>query len=152
MTIPGSWLFYPSIFFLAASGALTLDQVRADPAPEHRAKAAVEYAAQAERARDQLLSATEMDVWQAYYDLQTSASSVNSATTLVKSATESAAASAARDKAGVGNLLDFITAQLDDTNARVAQIQSYLDWYSALSRLNFALGASDSAVVKAGAR
>lgn len=52
MTIPGSWLFYPSIFFLAASGALTLDQVRADPAPEHRAKAAVEYAAQAERAAE----------------------------------------------------------------------------------------------------
>ncbi len=115
-------------------------------------KRADELAAQAESARDQLLSATEMDVWQAYYDLQTSASSVNSATNLVKSATESAAASAARYKAGVGNLLDFITAQLDDTNARVAQIQSYLDWYSALSRLNFALGASDSAVVKAGAR
>jgi outer membrane protein len=115
-------------------------------------KRAEELAAQAESARDQLLSATELDVWQAYYDLQSSASSVNSATNLVKSATESAAASAARYKAGVGSLLDFITAQLDDTNARVTQIQSYLDWYSALSRLNFALGASDSAIVKTGAR
>ena len=115
-------------------------------------KRAEELAAQAESARDQLLSATELDVWQAYYDLQTSASSVSSATNLVKSATESAAASAARYKAGIGSLLDFITAQLDDTNARVTQIQSYLDWYSALSRLNFALGASDSAIVKTGAR
>ena len=109
-------------------------------------------AAQAESARDQLLDLTELDVWQAYFDLQTSASSVSSTANLVKSASESAAASAARYKAGVGSLLDFITAQLDDTNARVQQIQSYLDWYSALARLNFALGASDSAVFKVGAQ
>ena len=112
-------------------------------------KRAQELAEQAESARDQLLSATELEVWQSYYDLQTSASSVKSASDLVKSAIESAAASAARYKAGVGSLLDFITAQQDDTNARVSQIQSYLDWYSALARLNFSLGASDSAIVKA---
>ena len=115
-------------------------------------KRAQELAEQAESARDQLLRATELDVLQSYYDLQTSVSSVSSATNLVKSATESAAAAAARYKAGVGSLLDFITAQQDDTNARVAQIQSYLDWYSALSRLNFALGASDSDVIKARAK
>lgn len=109
---------------------------------------AEELAAQAESVRDQLLSQTELDVWQAYYDLQTAASSVASTSNLVKSATESSAAAAARYKAGVGNLLDFITAQQDDTNARVAQIQSYLDWYSALARLNFSLGASDADVVK----
>ena len=97
-------------------------------------------------------SVTELEVWQAYFDLQTSASSVSSTANLVKSAGESAAASAARYKAGVGTLLDFITAQLDDTNARVQQIQSYLDWYSALARLNFALGASDSAVFEVKAR
>jgi outer membrane protein len=113
---------------------------------------AEEQAAQAESVRDQLLNQTELDVWQAYYDLQTAASSVTSTGNLVKSATESAAASAARYKAGVGNLLDFITAQQDDTNARVAQIQSYLDWYSALARLNFSLGASDSEVIKARAK
>lgn len=113
---------------------------------------AQELAEQAESARDQLLRATELDVWQSYYDLQTSVSSVSSATNLVKSATESAAAAAARYKAGVGSLLDFITAQQDDTNARVAQIQSYLDWYSALSKLNFALGASDTDVFKASAK
>lgn len=109
---------------------------------------AEELAAQAESVRDQLLNQTELDVWQAYYDLQTAASSVASTSNLVKSATESSAAAAARYKAGVGNLLDFITAQQDDTNARVAQIQSYLDWYSALARLNFSLGASDADVVK----
>lgn len=110
---------------------------------------AQDLAEQAESARDQLVSQAELEVWQAFFDLQTAASSVASTANLVKSATESAAAAAARYKAGVGSLLDFITAQLDDTNARVQEIQSYLDWYSALARLNFALGASDPAVLKA---
>ncbi len=38
--------------FFAATAPLTLDQVRADPSPEHRAKAAVDYAVQAERAAE----------------------------------------------------------------------------------------------------
>ncbi|MBI2294139.1 MAG: TolC family protein [Betaproteobacteria bacterium] len=109
---------------------------------------AQEVADQAESTRDQLYSQTELEVWQAYFDLQTAASSVASTANLVKSAGESAAAAAARYKAGVGSLLDLITAQLDDTNARVQQIQSYLDWYSALARLNFALGASDAAILR----
>jgi len=109
---------------------------------------AQEVADQAESTRDQLYSQTELEVWQSYFDLQTAASSVASTANLVKSAGESAAAAAARYKAGVGSLLDLITAQLDDTNARVQQIQSYLDWYSALAGLNFALGASDAAILR----
>ena len=46
-------LIYPILFFFAATGPLTLDQVRADPNPEHRAKAAVDYAMIAERAAEQ---------------------------------------------------------------------------------------------------
>jgi hypothetical protein len=45
-------LLYPILFLFAAGGTPTLDQVRADPSPEHRAKAAVEYAATAERAAE----------------------------------------------------------------------------------------------------
>lgn len=118
----------------------------------YSARRAEEQAKQAENARDQLLNQAELDVWQSYFDLQTSASSVASTANLVKSATESAASATARYKEGVGSLLDFITAQLDDTNARVQQIQSYLDWYSALARLNFALGAADSTISGANAR
>jgi len=111
-----------------------------DTYSSRRAEAVAE---QAETIRDQLLNQAELDVWQAYFDLQTAASAVASTASLVKSATESAAAAAARYKAGVGTLLDLITAQLDETNAHVQRIQSYLDWYTALARLNFALGASD---------
>jgi hypothetical protein len=60
-------LLYPILSLFAAAGALTLDQVRADPNPEHRAKVAVEYAAAAERAaelanerEDAALLATEL--------------------------------------------------------------------------------------------
>jgi outer membrane protein len=104
-----------------------------------RAQAQVQ---QAEAARDLLYTQTELDVWQAYYDLQTANSGIDATTALVQGATQSASVAAARYQLGVGSLLDLLTAQADETNALVQQIQSHLDWYTALARLNFALGAS----------
>lgn len=97
---------------------------------------------QAEAARDQLFSQTELDVWQAYYDLQTATTGIATTKTLVQGAVQAASVAAARYQSGVGNLLDLLTAQTDETNALVQSIQSQLDWYTALARLNFALGAS----------
>jgi hypothetical protein len=45
-------LLYPLLLFLAANGPPTLEQVRADSNPEHRAKAAVDYAVTAERSAE----------------------------------------------------------------------------------------------------
>ncbi|MGE5523413.1 MAG: TolC family protein [Rhodospirillaceae bacterium] len=100
-------------------------------------------AAQAEAARDRLYHQTELDVWQAYYDLQTAASEIASTATQVKSAEQTSHATLARYQAGFGTLLDLITAQLDESNAKVQQVQSYLDWYTAVSRLNFSVGLND---------
>jgi outer membrane protein TolC len=97
---------------------------------------------QAEAARDTLYTQTELDVWQAYYDLQTASSGIEATAALVQGATQSASVAAARYQLGVGTLLDLLTAQADEINALVQQIQSRLDWYTALARLNFALGAS----------
>lgn len=97
-------------------------------------------AQQAEAARDRLYQQTELEVWQAYYDLQTAASAITTTGTQVKSAQQTAEATLARYRAGFGSLLDLITAQLDESNARVQQVQSYLDWYTAVSRLNFSVG------------
>lgn len=113
----------------------------------YRARRREEEAKIAETVRDQIYTQTEQDVWQAYFDLQTAATSISSSANLVKSAGQSADAAVARYKGGVGSLLDLITAQLDDTNAKVQEIQSQLDWYQALARLNFALGASDGQMV-----
>jgi outer membrane protein len=115
-------------------------------ADTYRVRRREEEAKIAESTRDILYVQTEQDVWQAYFDLQTAATSIASADNLVKSAGQSADAAVARYQGGVGSLLDLITAQLDDTNAKVQQIQSQLDWYQALARLNFALGASDRKV------
>jgi outer membrane protein TolC len=113
----------------------------------YRTRRREEEAKIAETTRDLLYSQTEQEVFQAYFDLQTSASAISSSDNLVKSAAQSADAALARYKGGVGSLLDLITAQLDDTNAKVQRIQSYLDWYQSLARLNFALGATEGKAV-----
>jgi hypothetical protein len=33
---------------------------------------------------------------------------------------------------------------VDESNARVQRIQSYLDWFTAVARLNLSIGASDN--------
>jgi outer membrane protein TolC len=86
---------------------------------------------------------TELDVWQAYHDVRTAASGIGSTDAQVKSAEQTAQATLARYQAGFGSILDLITAQQDESNARVQRIQSYLDWYTALARLQFSTGFSD---------
>jgi outer membrane protein len=100
-------------------------------------------AEQAEASRDSLYRQTELDVWQAYYDVQTAASGIGSTEAQVKSAEQTSQATLARYQAGFGSILDLITAQLDESNARVQRIQSYLDWYTALARLHFSTGFND---------
>jgi len=109
---------------------------------EYSARRAQAQVDQAEAARDQLFTQTELEVWQAYYDLQTATTGIATTNTLVQGATQTASVAAARYQSGVGNLLDLLTAQTDETNALVQSIQSQLDWHTALARLNFALGAS----------
>ncbi len=100
-------------------------------------------AAQAEAARDALYRQSSLEVWQSYYDLQTVRSGISSTEAQVKSAEQTAVATLARYQAGFGTILDLITAQQDETNARTQRIQAYLDWYTVLARLNLSLGVSD---------
>jgi outer membrane protein len=105
-------------------------------------RAAEAQAEQAEAARDNLYQQTELDVWQSYYDLQTAASATSSTELQVKSSEQTAAATLARYQAGFGSILDLVTAQVDESNARVQRIQSYLNWFTALARLNLSIGSS----------
>ena len=100
-------------------------------------------AAQAQAARDALYRQTELDVWQAYYDLQTAVGGISSTEAQVKSAEQTAQATLARYQGGFGSILDLLTAQQDESTARVQRIQSYLDWYTALARLNFSIGVNN---------
>jgi len=101
-------------------------------------------AGQAEAARDTLFRQTELEVWQSYYDVQTAADGVSTTAVQLRAAQQTAEATLARYRGGFGSLLDLITAQVDESNARVQRIQSFLDWFTAVARLNLSIGASDS--------
>ena len=101
-------------------------------------------ASQAEASRDVLSRQAELDVWQSYYDVQTAAGGVSTTAVQLRAAQQTAEATLARYRGGFGSLLDLITAQVDESNARVQRIQSFLDWFTAVARLNFSIGASDT--------
>lgn len=106
----------------------------------------------AEASRDTQLRQVEVEVWQGYYDLTTTASSISSTEAQVRSAEQTAQATLARYQSGFGSILDLITAQQDESNARVQRIQSYLDWFTTLARLQVAVGASDLLKAAGGAK
>ena len=106
----------------------------------------------AEASRDALVKQAEVEVWQGYYDLTTVTSSISSTEAQVRSAEQTAQATLARYRAGFGSILDLITAQQEESNARVQRIQSYLDWFTTLARLQSAVGASDLIKAAGGAK
>ncbi len=108
----------------------------------YNVRQAREAVSQAEMVRDQLYNQSQLDVWQSYHDLQTSKESMGSAESVVRSSSRTAEATLARYKEGYGTILELITAQQDEVTARTQRIQSYLDWYSALTRLHLAVGSS----------
>lgn len=79
-------------------------------------------------------------VTEAYLDVGHAQSQRDGVTLQFESASESAQAAAARYDAGVGNLLELLTAQADLARARQARAQADSDWLAAFSRLNHALG------------
>jgi len=105
-----------------------------------------EQAEEAAAARDVLNRQTELDVWQAYYDVQTAASGISSAEAQVKSAEQTAEATLARYQSGYGSILDLITAQQDAATARVDRIQSYFDWFTAVAQFTHSVGGTDAPV------
>ena len=104
------------------------------------------------KARIAAILQAEVEVWQAYYDLTTVTSSISSAEAQVRSAEQTAQATLARYQSGFGTILDLITAQQEESNARVQRIQSYLDWFTTLARLQIAVGASDLLKAAGGAK
>ena len=54
-------LFALFLFFAAAPAASSLEQVKADPNPEHRARAAIDYAALAEKNAESAYAKGEME-------------------------------------------------------------------------------------------
>ena len=95
--------------------------------------------AQLERLRQQVA----LDVWKAYQGLVTGTQAVSSSTDLVASASASERVALGRYKAGVGNILDLLTAQTALANARLQHIQALYNWYIAKAALAQAMGQLD---------
>ncbi|MDP2028956.1 MAG: TolC family protein [Thiobacillus sp.] len=81
-----------------------------------------------------------LNVVEAYHDVRYAQSQREGITIQFDSASESARAAEARYTAGVGSLLELLTAQADLARARQSTAQANVDWLSAFSRLNHALG------------
>lgn len=104
------------------------------------ARAARRSAEAADAQADAQRESIALDVTNAYQDARYAQTARAGITTQFESADESSRAAEARYKAGVGSLLEWLTAQADRARARQAQVQAESDWLAALSRLNHALG------------
>lgn len=97
-------------------------------------------AAQVEASLSRALQQIELEVWQAYFDLDTAVATMDSAAALMQSARQAREVTQGRYQAGVGNLQELLSAQANEANARMEIIQAEMSWYAAFSRLNNAIG------------
>ncbi len=81
------------------------------------------------------------DVWSSYYALQTSAQGVRTTRDLLTSALQSAEVADGRYRAGVGSILDLLTAQSALADARSQEAQARSLWFLSMAQLAHATGA-----------
>jgi outer membrane protein len=111
---------------------------------EYDALAAREVArAQAARA-EQVGQRAVLEVFTGYYALRTATQSVRTSDELYASASESAEAALGRYRAGVGSLLELLTAESALGDARAIRIQARLNWHIALLQLAHDVGVLDA--------
>ncbi len=80
------------------------------------------------------------DVWNAYYSMESANQQLTATATLVKTADQNQQVALGRYQAGVGTILDLLTAQTAAANAAQARISAELAWETARGQLAFALG------------
>lgn len=81
-----------------------------------------------------------LDVWSSYHSLTTSAQRVATSRDLLASAQQSYDVARGRYRAGVGTILDLLTAQAALANARSQEIQARSDWLLSLAQLAHDVG------------
>jgi len=113
----------------------------------YRIRAAQEQVEVRQAQREKLSLQIALDVWQAYQNLITETQAVRSSQDLLASATQSEKVALGRYKAGVGNILDVLTAQSALAGARQQRIQALYNWYIARAGLAQSMGRLDMATV-----
>lgn len=112
-------------------------------ATTYRVQAAQAQAASVAAQRDLLTQQVALDVWKAYQSLVTQTQAVQSSADLLASASESERVASGRYRAGVGTILDVLTAQAALASARQQNIQALYTWYIAKATLAQAMGQLD---------
>ena len=93
--------------------------------------------ARAEQTRQQIA----LQVFTAYYNLQTSTERVRTAADLLASATESESVARGRYREGVGSIVDLLIAQSALADARAQDAQARWQWHASLAQLAHDVGA-----------
>ena len=110
-------------------------------ASNRRAQAAVDVA---EASTQQLLQQVQLEVWQAYQNMHTAVSTLDTAEIQLKNAQQAEDVANARYKNGLDSILDVLSAQATLANARVQEVQARLNWFAALSAMGHAVGGLDA--------
>lgn len=82
----------------------------------------------------------DLQVWTSYYALQTSAQRVKTSRDLLTAAQQSADVARSRYRAGVGSILDLLTAEAALESARAQEVQSRADFFLAMAQLAHDIG------------
>ncbi len=82
-----------------------------------------------------------LDVWQAHQNLLTALQTLKTTQDLIQSAKQSFDVAMGRYKAGVGNILDLLSAQSSLADAKLQKIQAQLNWHA--YRIDFAKAAGN---------
>ncbi|HXH64889.1 MAG TPA: TolC family protein [Mariprofundaceae bacterium] len=93
--------------------------------------------------RDQLANQVALEVWKAYQTLLTDSQALRSAEDLVDSATQSEQVAMGRYRAGVGNILDLLSAQSALASARQQKVAALYNWRIAKFTLAQSIGVLD---------
>jgi len=89
----------------------------------------------AEARLENLRQQSTLQVWSSYYNHRTAVQKVATAKDLLDSASQSYEVVSARYKAGVGSILDLLTAQTSLESARAQEAQARTDWFLTLAQL-----------------
>ena len=84
------------------------------------------------------------EVFRSYYALQTAARRVRTSDELIASAEQSSEVALGRYRAGVGSVLDLLSAQTALADARAQQVLARLDWNTSLAQLAHDTGVLDA--------
>ncbi|MFL5404773.1 MAG: TolC family protein [Myxococcales bacterium] len=104
---------------------------------------ALEQARAAQADAESLEQQIILQVWTSYQAVKTAELRVGTSKDLLESAQESANVAQGRYKAGVGSILDVLTAEVALANARAQEVQARADWLLSLASLSHDTGALD---------